>query len=1153
MHVAGIGSPTASSPTTSRTLEKVILGVAKVTAAILTLAYACPAYAQGTWQQTEFVIGSWNDPFIGVDYYKQAKDAGFNLLTGTLHSTHANQWDDCCYYQGNKAAILSAAAEVGLKVLISDGHYVGPFFGTAPAFNPAVPPQVFPLYDAAGSDALTPEQNDALWGYFMWDEPIWSDSNASWLKNWAAAMHQNDIDRADGHGRAVYLNFQPGCSPPPNCLATEIERFVSDSDALRRVDVASATLYPFSGSTSNPTITTNYFRPLRALRTAMGTRPFWCVSYAGFDAASTESDPDENQLRFMAYAPVAAGAKGILWFLYRSEFEGSQQSVVCFGGVPSCKYRWLTPINSYLRDIVAPVAMNSTHLGVFHQSSAPSGEGNLEPMSLAPAVGDLGNPNFCVGVFSPNGSSDTYLLIVNKKLTAESGTVTLRQSYTVTQSPRAAAYAGGTSYTPVGTGAAFTVSLLGGEARMFRLTSASTPDIALTSPEGGEEWLAGQQRTVTWQGNGNPVDLKLYADTKDIETTDAPVISLATGLTGTSANVTMPAGTFTRRARLVVESPAPGGETRRVTNAFDFHTAPSPSIAGNYWSFGSGRCFSNSFLALGADGLPRLAYYSLADKWLYFTQFDGCTWSSATAVTFPLAMNVSVVVDGLQRSRISYYHGLTVEAGELRHSIRRPNGTWAHSTVSELDPLVGRIGGGLAMAPMAGGEAAIAYSTAAGPIGRLKLYKSTTDPTTLATTWQPFNPTLNLSYENPRSISMAVDPSGTAWIAFIANMTEDQTMVVVKRVTTTTHQTSTYLIGNYRHVALALNGAGHPRIVFSTEGDNGQGDLLFYRSYNGTSWSSSQQVDMTAKRIMDLKLAMEADAPRAAYSANGVVKLASLNGSTWSFDTVEHPNEQDGPVSLAYATGGERWFSYFDRVRDQVRVALHNPDTAVPATTTDLHIAEFSQGSNSVELKWTAPGDDGTNGRAKSYSVRMRSGSPISEANWESSVEVLPAPTPSQAGLIDSVTVSGLAPDVFWYFALKTTDNACNTSAISNYDCIQFGLPTKICEGGGFSATETDDRKDLAPTHVLRLGTIRPNPAPSGEFDISFTLSNDSPASLDVVDVAGRRVETHDLTRLGAGEHTLRIGTRVRLSPGLYWMRLRQGERQLTSRAFVLR
>ena len=42
-----------------------------------------------------------------------------------------------------------------------------------------------------------------------------------------------------------------------------------------------------------------------------------------------------------------------------------------------------------------------------------------------------------------------------------------------------------------------------------------------------------------------------------------------------------------------------------------------------------------------------------------------------------------------------------------------------------------------------------------------------------------------------------------------------------------------------------------------------------------------------------------------------------------------------------------------------------------------------AQGADSLQLSWTAPGDDGNVGTATRYEMRM-SPSPISEANWSS-------------------------------------------------------------------------------------------------------------------------------------------------------------------------
>jgi len=56
----------------------------------------------------------------------------------------------------------------------------------------------------------------------------------------------------------------------------------------------------------------------------------------------------------------------------------------------------------------------------------------------------------------------------------------------------------------------------------------------------------------------------------------------------------------------------------------------------------------------------------------------------------------------------------------------------------------------------------------------------------------------------------------------------------------------------------------------------------------------------------------------------------------------------------------------------------------------------------------------------------------ITESNWDASTNVTGEPTPSPAGSVESMTVSGLAPGQRYYFAIKTQDEVPNTSGISN-------------------------------------------------------------------------------------------------------------------------
>jgi hypothetical protein len=88
-------------------------------------------------------------------------------------------------------------------------------------------------------------------------------------------------------------------------------------------------------------------------------------------------------------------------------------------------------------------------------------------------------------------------------------------------------------------------------------------------------------------------------------------------------------------------------------------------------------------------------------------------------------------------------------------------------------------------------------------------------------------------------------------------------------------------------------------------------------------------------------------------------------------------------------------------------------------------------GADSVTLRWTAVGDDGLDGTAALYDLRM-AGVPITLSNWEEATAVgeLPAPLPS--GAQQQVVVRGLTRGTTYYFAVRVRDDAGNWSALSN-------------------------------------------------------------------------------------------------------------------------
>lgn len=73
------------------------------------------------------------------------------------------------------------------------------------------------------------------------------------------------------------------------------------------------------------------------------------------------------------------------------------------------------------------------------------------------------------------------------------------------------------------------------------------------------------------------------------------------------------------------------------------------------------------------------------------------------------------------------------------------------------------------------------------------------------------------------------------------------------------------------------------------------------------------------------------------------------------------------------------------------------------------------------------------------------------------------------------------------------------------------------------------------------LHRIYPNPA-GALASVELSLDGPEPARLEVIDVGGRVVWRREVTA-GSGRHTLPVGPVPGTGPGVYWLRLRQGDR----------
>ena len=109
-------------------------------------------------------------------------------------------------------------------------------------------------------------------------------------------------------------------------------------------------------------------------------------------------------------------------------------------------------------------------------------------------------------------------------------------------------------------------------------------------------------------------------------------------------------------------------------------------------------------------------------------------------------------------------------------------------------------------------------------------------------------------------------------------------------------------------------------------------------------------------------------------------------------------------------------------------VLSSNQDTTAPAAVTNLTTG--NTGPFSTVLSFSATGDNGTSGYAKSYDIRY-STAPISEANWSSATVYKNSFRPAPAGQSEAFKIIGLSPQTGYYVGIKAKDEKGNASALA--------------------------------------------------------------------------------------------------------------------------
>jgi hypothetical protein len=132
---------------------------------------------------------------------------------------------------------------------------------------------------------------------------------------------------------------------------------------------------------------------------------------------------------------------------------------------------------------------------------------------------------------------------------------------------------------------------------------------------------------------------------------------------------------------------------------------------------------------------------------------------------------------------------------------------------------------------------------------------------------------------------------------------------------------------------------------------------------------------------------------------------------------------------------------------DDFKVTWLQGDGFTPAAVSDLTVTKATTAS--VTLEWTAPGDNGFEGRAKSYNIRYSTNHILTDADFAAASPVPDPITPGPGGSTDRLVIAGLQSGKTYYFALKTTDEAGNVSDLSNE--VSARLPALLLVSDNFN------------------------------------------------------------------------------------------------------
>ena len=907
---------------------------------------ATPSTSNAAWKQDKFLIGTavgntfWvpDDASDTTTMIRSMRLLGDNYINTAV----AVNWP---FDQVLLQSLLTSATSAGIRILL----------------NPGITTSATPL--TRSSFSLS--QWNSLYGYNLQFEGDRSPNPMS-----AAYGNMFTTFHAADSTKALYVQLN-------NTVLTSWVGQPGPGQA----DAMSLQSYVIEGWPHPYTDHSLYLELMRgAAQAAVAPRSAWMMG--NIRSQNLSPPPDDNDLRMMAFAPAICGCKGVIWWSYDEDvplgsmvgtsthYFNGEQGGTGWGAdfdflMPTSTAERIRPLNHYLQDVIGPIVMRTTYLGVFHDSSEVGG-GMLTP-SVAqpdtepwvyddpPEIVTASNPVIqkisvgsrgMIGLFQPSVDQDPpgtyYLLVGNRTLHPTSGTIDVKGGtwLGVGAAPSPIGYVGGTGYSPVDTThllvdaggvhyVRFSYSLQGGEARMYRVSPDSSVQrsLGLISPSGGEVWSPGESKTISWAGMSSGITIRLYTDLagSDSLASGPYPVDLATGVSGTSAVITVPNVTTTR-GRIELRGYASDGTLVRALQQAPLKIAPA-SASGVVTSPGPTFGSFEGTLAVSSSNVPEVTIFGDSTVELHEASWNGVGWEESILPDSPqnfsfvgdYGTGASLAIDSQGNPHASYFTLFPItnpsdqsSSMALRYK-SKTGSTWGKAdTVDYAGVAVGNTS--LSLDPF--GEPYIAYNS--GSLGGFSLRIQHHE----SGQWNLVDD--EGASLNPYSISTRADSHGALWYAYLTKRTGRLFLSAVKN---DAPMALGVIYGDFGGVSVDVGNDGVPAVVYSKAGTTPGSRQLYYRTmtvdttnWTGT-WGPEETIDSSAGTISGLSLYIAGTTTHVGYAMNGVLKTAIRVNGTWTVSIADDGHDAEGPVTMKVALNGDQWFSYWDKAADLARVA----------------------------------------------------------------------------------------------------------------------------------------------------------------------------------------------------------------------------------------